>query len=243
MLIADYRAAQRNDLRDFGAGAYFQDEALDDFHARALREFARYRPLLRPLTLHLVGGQEVVNLPGDWLDVHRPSFELALGIAGSYTAIQTGYGLLYAAAEQGRAPTAGMDMDFAGKWLPYDPWQQALAANPTYTFLSANPPQLVIRPAPESDASFPIFYFASYQLPTDTAPGSASDADSDLILAWACHLACEAALGDPDMLGNFKVGDREIKRDEFARQLAAKSERKRDQFEKLLRFRPVGSMG
>ncbi len=243
MLITDYRAAQRNDLRDFGIGAYFQDPALDDFHARALRELARYRPLLRPYTLDLLARQEVVTLPADWLDVHRPSFEQALGIAGAYSELQTSYGLLVAVAEQGRAPTAGFEMDFAGRRLPYGPRQQANPSEPTYTFLTANPPQLVIRPAPAADASYPIFYFARYQLPTEDAPGSAPDSDSDLILAWACHLACEAALGDPDMLGNFKVGDREVKRDEFARQLAAKSARKRDQFEKLTRFRPIGSMG
>lgn len=243
MLITDYRAAQRNDLRDFGSAAYFTDEALDDFHSRALREFARYCPMLMPFTLRLVAGEEVVNLPGDWLDVHRPSFETALGIAGSYVAVQTGYALLYAAAEQGRAPMAGLEMDFSGRWLPYDPWQQLLSAAPTYTFLFTKPSQLVIRPAPRVDASHPIFYFATYRMPTEQTPGSVSDADSDIVLAWACHLACDALLGDPDMVETVKVGDREIKRDEFARQIAAKSERKRDLFDKLMRYRPIGTMG
>lgn len=243
MLITDYRAAQRNDLRDFGSAAYFKDEALDDFHARALREVARYRPMLMPFTLRLVAGEEVVNLPDDWLDVHRPSFETALGIAGSYTAVQTGYTLLYAAAEQGRAPMAGLEMDFSGRWLPYDPWQQGGSASPTYTILSTSPPRLVIRPAPTSDASHPIFYFANHRLPTEQAPGTIADADSDIVLAWACHLACEALLGDPDMIETVKVGDREVKRDEFARQISAKSERKRDLFDKLMRYRPIGAMG
>lgn len=243
MLLADYRAAQRNDLRDLGLGPYFQDADLNDFHARALREYGRYHPLLRPLALTFTAGQEEIALPADWQEVHRPSFEAALGIAGSYAPIQTGYGLLYAAAEQGRAPTAGLEMDFAGRWLPYDHWQvQSPPASPTYTFLGGNPPRLIVRPAPTSDARYPIFYFASHALPTESAPGTVPEADSDLVLAWACHLACEAFLGDPDMLSTFKVGDREVRRDEFARQVAAKSERKRDEFESRTRFRPAGSL-
>ncbi|MBO9539676.1 hypothetical protein J7643_03690 [bacterium] len=243
MLITDYRATQRNDLRDFGNAAYFTDAALDDFHARALREFARYRPMLMPFTLQLVAGEEVVSLPDDWLDVHRPSFETTLGIAGSYSSVQMGYALLYAAAEQGRAPTAGLEMDFSGRWIPYDPWQHGVPDGPTYTFISTRPSRLVIRPAPIADASHPIFYFATHRMPTEQEPGSLSDADSDIVLAWACHLACEALLGDPDMVETVKVGDREIKRDEFARQVAAKSQRKRDLVDKLLRYRPIGSMG
>lgn len=244
MRITDYRAAQRNDLRDLGIGPYFQDADLDDFHARALRKYGRYDPLLRPLTLVLTAGQEETALPADWQDVHRPSFEAALGIAGAYTPAPTGYGLLYTAAEQGRAPMAGFEMDFAGRWLPYDPWKsQPTPANPTYTFLNGNPPKLIVRPAPTADARFPIFYFARHALPTDQLPGTVPDADSDLILTWACHLACEAFLGDPDMLSTFKVGDREVRRDEFARQVAAKSVRKRDEFESRTRFRPAGSMG
>lgn len=242
MNLLDYRASQRRDLRDIGANAYFGDPDLDDFHARALREFARYRPLLKPLSLVFVRSQDAIALPTDYQDVHRPSFEAALGIQGAYSPVQTNYGLVYQNAEAGRAPMSGFEMDFSGSWLPYDPLSQASPNEPIYTFLPGNPATLVIRPAPTVDASYPIFYFASYQLPTETAPGSLPDSDSDIILAWACHLACEAILSDPDMLGNFKVGDREVKRDEFARQLALKSERKRDQFEKITRFRPIGSM-
>lgn len=243
MNLLDYRAAQRRDLRDIGGAPYFQDADLDDFHSRALREFARYRPLLKPLALVFVAGQDTIGLPTDFQETHRPSFEAALGIQGAYNPISTSYGLVYQNAESGRAPLSGFEMDFSGRWLPYDPWSQASPSDPVYTFLSGNPATLVVRPAPTSDASFPIFYFAGYQLPTETAVGSLPDSDADLILAWACHLACEAILSDPDMLGNFKVGDREVKRDEFARGLAAKSERKRDQFEKFMRFRPIGSMG
>lgn len=244
MLLADYRAAQRNDLRDLGLGPYFQDADLDDFHARALREYGRYRPLLRPFALLLTAGEESVDLPPDWQGVHPPSFESALGIAGSYSPIPTSYGLVYAAAAQGRPPVAGLEMDFAGSSLVADPWQgHTTAANPLYTFLTGNPPRLIIRPAPITSGSFPIFYFAQHALPLADSAGTVPDADADLILAWACHLACEAALGDPDMLSSYKVGDREVRRDEFARQVAAKSARKRDEFENRTRHRPVGSMG
>lgn len=243
MNLLDYRAAQRRDLRDIGGAPYFQDADLDDFHARALREFARFRPLLKPMVIPFVAGQDTIALQTDFQEIHRPSFEAALDIQGAYNPVQTNYGLVYQNAESGRAPMAGFETDFSGRWLPYDPWSQATPDDAVYTFLPGNPATLIVRPAPSMDASHPIFYFASYQLPTESAPGSVSDADSDLILAWACHLACEAILSDPDMLGNFKVGDREVKRDEFARGLAAKSERKRDQFEKLTRFRPIGSMG
>ena len=191
-----------------------------------------------------MAGAEAIDLPPDWQDVHRPSFEAALGIAGAYTPIQTGYGLLYAAAALGRPPMAGFEMDFAGSSVAGGSWQgHAAQGDPTYTILSGNPSRLIIRPAPVTGASFPIFYYAHHVLPTADAPGTVPDAYSDLILAWSCHLACEAALGDPDMLSSFKVGDREVRRDEFARQVAAKSERKRDEFDRQTRFRPAGSMG
>lgn len=243
MNLLDYRSAQRRDLRDVGANSYFEDADLDDYHQRALREFARYRPLLKPFSLIFVAGQDTIPLPADYQDIHRPSFEAALGIQGAYNPVQTNYGLVYQNAEEGRAPMSGFEMDFSGRWLPYDPWSQASPDDPVYAFLPGNPATLVVRPAPSLDATYPIFYFASYALPTVSQAGSVSDADSNLILAWACHLACEAVLGDPDMVGNFKVGDRAISRDEFTRQLAAKSQRKRDQFENLTRFRPIGSMG
>lgn len=243
MLITDYRAAQRSDLRDFGCGATFDDDKLDEFHARSLRAYSRYRPFLMPFTLRLVAGEETVELPDDWLDVHRPSFDAALGLSGGYTAVQTSYSLLLAAVEQGRPPMAGLEMDFSSRRLAYDPWQPDAPGGTTYTFLATQPPRLVIRPAPITGAVHPIFYFASHRLPDAQQPGTLPDAESDLVLAWACHLACEALLGDPAILETVKVGDREIKRDEVARQIAAKSERKRDVFDKLLRYRPTGAMG
>jgi len=243
VLITDYRAAQRSDLRDLGCSAYFDDEKLDEFHARSLRAYSRYRPYLMPFILRLIAGEENVELPEDWLDVHRPSFDAALGLAGGYTAVQTSYSLLLAAAEEGRPPMSGLEMDFSAGRLTYDPYQPDAPGRPTYTFLATQPPRLVIRPAPTTGAVHPIFYFASHRLASAQQPGTLPDAESDLVLAWACHLACEALLGDPAILETVKVGDRELKRDEFARQLAAKSDRKRDVFDRLLRYRPIGAMG
>lgn len=241
LYLTDYRAYQRTDLRDVGASQYFSDADLDGFHRRALQALQRFVPLLKPYTLSLVAGQDTYTLPADWLDVHRPSFEQALGLAGAYQAVSAGYGVVYQLSEN-LHPQGWAEAN------PYDRWAVTPSGRPpTYTFLNGSPRRLVIQPAPASPASYPMFYLAAYNMPAlnSTAPAVAdtvSDADSDAVLTFACHLACDAILSDPTALQTLKVGDRIVDRKEVAKQLGEKSGRKLAEFDRTIRNRPIGGM-
>lgn len=240
MLLDDYRAQQRTDLRDVGGIKYFEDAELDLFHRRALDEYARYKPFVKPMTLDLVAGTEAVPLPDDLIAVDPRSFQQALGIPGGYVPVRTGYGTIFQLSNDAAAPTVGMEADFRGYLGPFGGTPCPPAT--TYTFLDGAPPQLIIRPAPAASGSYPIFYQADYALPTDADPGNLPDRDAGIVLDFACHLACEAMLSDPTLLQSYKITDEAIDRKQVVAAIQEKSRTKRASFDRWTLQRPLGGL-
>jgi hypothetical protein len=241
MLITDYRALQRTDLRDTGASLYFSDAELDGFHQRALDHYADFIPNVKRLALSIPIGQDTTLMPADFISPEPRTFLLAVGAIPQ--TIGT-YADVFAQSESLQAPMGGMEADFIGN--PYLNWEYGALMPPPpvtrATILPGNPPTLILDPPPTSAISGNVFYYASYALPTTTVAGTLPDRQSGPLLAYACYLATEALLGDGAAVASLKAGDREFKRDQWAQRLEIKAEKKLAEFEKATRFRPLGGM-
>jgi hypothetical protein len=245
MFITDYRALQRTDLRDTGASAYFSDAELDGFHLRALQQYAKYLPATKQLTLSIPAGQALTPLPQDFLAPEPNTFLTAVGVVPQASG---NYSDLYAQSEAFQPATAGLEAGFAGS--SYSDWLMgpltSVVSTTVATILPGNPPSLLLSPVPKLAISASVLYFADYVLPGPSPGGPAAnlpDRESGLVLDYACHLACEALLGDLTLTQSIKVGDRQITRASAVPAIAAKSERKRLAFDQLTRNRAIGSMG
>lgn len=240
MLIGDYRALQRTDLRDTGTSDYFTDVELDGFHQRALRQYARWHPLTKPLDLSIPAGQTVTTLPADFIDPDPATF---LAAVGAVPCAPGGYADVYAQSEAFQAPTGGMD-GFSSAYGSYGLGYLFFPSRPTTaTILEGNPPSLMLDPAPARAIAAKVLYQADYAMPTDSVAGSLADRNSDIILNYACHLACEAMLSDPTLLQSYKVAYEAVNRSRLVDAIAGKSQRKLAAFNSWTASRPLGSMG
>jgi hypothetical protein len=243
MLITDYRALQRTDLRDTGASAYFADPELDGFHRRALDEYARYCNNLKRFELIIPAAQAVTPLPADFIAPDPKTFLNAVGAVPSAAADYTD---LYSQSEAFQPSTGGLESSFAGSsylnWL-YGPLQTTTQPTTSATILPGSPPSLLLDPAPASAVDAFVLYNADYALPTTSVVGSLADRESGIVLDYACHLACEALLGDPTFLQSYKIADEAVNRAAVVAAITAKSVRKRKSFDQWTRNRPIGMMG
>jgi hypothetical protein len=242
MFTTDYRALQRTDLRDTGASAYFADPELDGFHQRALREYARYQPLTKQLTLSIPAGQALTALPADFISPDPRTF---LAAVGAVPCAPGGYSDVYSQSEafqpvlgeiSGSAYNPTYLNDFTPSYFP-------MPKPTTATLIEGNPPSLLLDPAPARAIASAVLYRADYLMPTVSVAGSLPDRQSGIVLDLACHLACEALLGDASFLQSYKITDEAINRGAVVVAITAKSQRKRAAFDRETRLKAIGSMG
>lgn len=170
---------------------------------RAIKEYSRYRGLMKRSTVNVVAGTDTYNLPADFVKIDQESFDLAVGARASVVRQMSFYDAVYTNSLKTSGVGFGQRMSFGsgaffGRTVP-----GVLGGSPeiVYRFVASATPSLIITPIPTSAVALTFFYYAFHT--SDTVP----EYDSEALLEFALYAGLTAraqALGE---VGSFKEFD------------------------------------
>lgn len=219
---------------------------------RGVREYSRYRPLIKALTVDLIASTGTYDLPADFVAPDQASFDMAIGRRSSISNSGGYYALIYDAALRGTTTGYG-----GSQGLPMIPYGfvpnvnsgVSLAAPSTFTFNRTNPPTLTVTPAPTQAQAIPFFYTAMHTPPgryvdvDDTGESTVPLQDESLPLLYANYLLYERQASAAAGLTEYKLENETMKFDKAPGYYQALASTSMTLFDQSLRFAPYGVMG
>lgn len=218
MLLTDYIANVRTMIRDNNTTSLiFTDAEITSFIQAGVLFYSRFKPRRRPFTLDLIAEVKQYTLPADWITVDQVSF------------------------------------DEATKRKPVDLTQYASFVLPTlnavpsfddleFVFYDSDQ-YLLINPAPGQDASIDFAYYALHTIDNSNPTVPAIDSHA-VTLASASQALNTLAIDRGLKMQKYKIGQGlQIDDSEIAKRMKEQAKTYYDEFERLVRMRPLGVMG
>lgn len=217
MNLSDYVTNVRTMIRDNNSASYiFQDPEIESFVQAGVLFYSRYKARRRPYTLSLLPGVKQYSLPDDWMTVNPVTFNQAIGL---------------------KLVNVG---EYAGFVLP------TLNAVPSFNELQFEwfdeDQLLMVSPPPMENANVDFDYYAIHTISTDASTVPAIDAHA-VTLASASQALNVLAIDRGLKMQKYKIGQGlQIDDSEIAKRMQEMAQRYYEEFERLIRFRPLGVM-